>query len=70
MDRLLSEKTILGEIVPWGRTTLWRNVVAGTFPPPRTISENRRAWLESEVSDWINTRPIADAYESIEKSAA
>ena len=29
---------------------------------------NRKAWLESEVSDWISSRPVADAYRSIEKS--
>jgi len=69
MDRLLSEKMILDKVVPWGRTTLWRKVVAGTFPPPRAISENRKAWLESEVSDWISTRPVANAYRSLEKPA-
>lgn len=69
MDRFISERTILDKIVPWGRTTLWRKVVAGEFPAPRAISENRKAWLESELSDWISTRPVANAYQSIEKPA-
>ncbi len=69
MDRFLSEKVILGEIVPWGRTTLWRKVRAGEFPPPRALSEHRKAWLQSEVADWISTRPVANAYRSTEGSA-
>ena len=69
MDRFLSERFILEKIVPWGRTTIWRKVRAGEFPPPRAISENRKAWLESEVLKWVESRPVADAYKSIEESA-
>ena len=68
MDRFLSEKQLLSQVVPWGRTTLWRKVRAGYFPPPRALSENRKAWLESEVSEWVSARPIADAYQSVEES--
>ena len=70
MDRFLSEKEILSGIVPWGRTTLWRKVRAGEFPPPRALSENRKAWLESELLKWVESRPVADAYKSIEESAS
>ncbi len=70
MDRFLSEKEILGGIVPWGRTTLWRKVRAGEFPPPRALSENRKAWLESELLKWVESRPVADAYKSVEESAS
>jgi len=66
MDRFLSEKEILGEIVPWGRTTLWRKVRAGEFPPPRALSENRKGWLESQVVEWVESRPVADAYKSVD----
>ena len=62
MDRFLSEKEILETIVPWGRTTLWRKVRASAFPAPRALSDNRKAWLQSEVSDWLKNRPIAAAY--------
>ena len=62
MDRLLAEKEILDRIVPWGRTTLWRKVRQGKFPAPRAVSENRKAWLESEISDWISGRPVAPQY--------
>ncbi len=57
MDRFLSEKEILGGIVPWGRTTLWRKVRAGEFPPPRALSENRKGWLESQCRNGSNPGP-------------
>jgi len=28
------------------------------FPPGRKLSPNTRAWLESEIDEWINSRPI------------
>ena len=62
MDRLLSEKEILNRVIPWGRTTLWRKVREGKFPAPRALSSNRKAWLESEISDWISKCPVAPQY--------
>ena len=62
MDRLLSEKEILAEYVPWGRTTLWRKVRSSDFPAPRSLSSNRKAWLASEIEAWIKSRPVADQY--------
>ena len=64
MDRLLSEKEVLTQ-VPWGRTTLWRQVRDGHFPAPREISDNRKAWLESELAAWVESRPVAPAYQGV-----
>jgi len=68
MDRLISEKSIVS-LLGISRTTVWRMVRAGEFPRPRAVSENRKAWLESEVSEWVNARPVADAYRSVEGAA-
>lgn len=61
MDRLLSEKDVVA-LVSLSRITLWRKVRNCDFPLPRRISTGRKAWLESEISDWISERPVADAY--------
>jgi prophage regulatory protein len=66
MDGFLTEKQVLDRIVPWSRTTLWRKVRAGQFPAPRALSENRRGWLRSQVSEWVESRPVADAYQASE----
>ncbi len=39
------------------RTTLWRLERKGEFPVRRQIGENSVGWLESEVDDWIESRP-------------
>jgi predicted DNA-binding transcriptional regulator AlpA len=49
--RMLSEKQVL-EIVPVGRTTLYRMEKAGRFPPSTYISPNRRVWFEDEIVAW------------------
>ncbi len=68
VEKLLSEKDLV-ELIGLSRITLWRKVRAQEFPPPRKISVGRKAWLESEVSDLISTRPVANAYRSVDASA-
>ncbi len=41
------------EITSLSRTTRWRMERAGTFPRRRQISENRIAWVRSEILEWI-----------------
>jgi prophage regulatory protein len=50
-QRMLTEAGVL-ELVPFGRTTLWRKEKDGSFPASTYISANRHAWFESEVADW------------------
>jgi len=51
--RMLNEKQVL-EIVPVGRTTLYRMEKAGRFPRSTYISANRRVWFEDEIIAWQN----------------
>ena len=39
------------------RTTLWRRVRAGTFPPPTELGKNSIGWPESEIDAWLANRP-------------
>ena len=39
------------------RTTLWRRVRTGTFPPPTELGENSIGWPESEIAGWLAERP-------------
>jgi prophage regulatory protein len=38
------------------RSSLYRLVAQGAFPKQRRLSPSTVGWLESEVSDWINSR--------------
>jgi prophage regulatory protein len=51
--RMLNEKQVL-EIVPVGRTTLYRMAKSGRFPRSTYISANRRVWFEDEIIAWQN----------------
>lgn len=51
--RMVNEKQVL-EIVPVGRTTLYRMEKAGRFPRSTYISPNRRVWFEDEIIAWQN----------------
>jgi predicted DNA-binding transcriptional regulator AlpA len=51
--RMLNEKQVL-QIVPVGRTTLYRMEKAGRFPRSTYISPNRRVWFEDEIVAWQN----------------
>jgi Prophage CP4-57 regulatory protein (AlpA) len=39
--------------------TIYRLALAGKFPKRRQLSENSVAWLEADILDWIDSRPIA-----------
>ena len=49
VDRMLRTRDVLAAM-GWSRTTLWRRVRAGDFPPPVELGPNSNGWLES----WVN----------------
>ena len=51
-DRFLSKPEVL-RIAGFSAATLWREVNAGRFPIPVSISAQRKGFLESEVRAWI-----------------
>jgi prophage regulatory protein len=58
-DRLLDVQEVMV------RTTLSRNTIAelehaGAFPRRRRVTPNRVAWLESEIDEWIASRPAEE----------
>jgi prophage regulatory protein len=49
--RMLNEKQVR-QIVPVGRTTLYRMEKAGRFPKSTYISPNRRVWFADQIIAW------------------
>ena len=45
------------EIVPVGKSTLFRMVKEGTFPKGKLISPNRRVWDAAIIARWQNELP-------------
>ncbi len=39
------------------RSTLWRRIQEGTFPPPVSLGGRAVGWRAAEVEDWIESLP-------------
>lgn len=50
---LLKIKQVL-ELVPVGKTTLYKMIDAGKFPRPIRLSERAVAWRKSDILQWID----------------
>ncbi len=53
---LLDYDALKSKGVDYSKTQLWRKVKAGTFPKPIKLGAQRRAWLATEIDEWIKTR--------------
>jgi prophage regulatory protein len=53
--RLQEVKNITG----LSSATIWRMEKSGAFPSRRKIAPHSVGWLSSELSQWIESRPIA-----------
>ena len=47
--------------VPYSRATIYRLMTAGQFPRPFSLGARAVAWLESDVTAWIEARLSAPA---------
>ena len=56
MDQMLRPPDVMAR-TGLSRTTLWRRVRAGTFPPPTELGENAIGWPASTISAWLADRP-------------
>ena len=44
-----------------GKSCIYDKIASGEFPKPRQLTPGRVAWVQSEVSDWALSRPVATA---------
>lgn len=59
-DRILRVRDVT-ERVGLGRTSLWRKERDGEFPRRRVIGGGIVGYLESEIDDWIKSRPVVQS---------
>ena len=41
------------------KTTIYRKVAEGSFPPPIKIGVRAVRWSEAEIAEWLKARPRA-----------
>jgi prophage regulatory protein len=51
-DRIIRLKTVLSR-TGLSRSTIYRKIAEGTFPPQIKISVNCSGWHESDITRWI-----------------
>ncbi|MCG2840778.1 AlpA family transcriptional regulator [Sandaracinobacter sp. RS1-74] len=51
-DRIVRLKTVLARTA-LSRSTIYRKIAEGTFPPQLRISVNGAGWHESDIDRWI-----------------
>jgi prophage regulatory protein len=54
-DRLIPKKEVI-RLTSLSGTTIWRLARIGQFPAPIQLSRGRVAFLQSQVTAWINAR--------------
>ncbi|WP_297776186.1 AlpA family phage regulatory protein [uncultured Roseovarius sp.] len=55
-DKILRQKD-LQSIIGLSRSTIYRQVHAGTFPPPIKFTDRLIGWRASVILDWLANRP-------------
>ena len=53
--KLISKKQV-SEMTSLSATTIWRQIRAGKFPAGIKISDNRIAWRESDLTNWLKSK--------------
>lgn len=51
-DRIIRLKTVLAR-TGLSRSTIYRKIAEGTFPPQLKISANGAGWHESDINRWV-----------------
>jgi len=57
-DRILRQKDVQ-DITGLSRSTIYRQVNAGTFPAPVKLTDRLIGWHGSTISEWLAARPEA-----------
>jgi prophage regulatory protein len=51
------------------RSTIYKKVAEGEFPPPVRLTSNTVAWRSEEVEEWIRARPVAESVQGPHRDA-
>jgi predicted DNA-binding transcriptional regulator AlpA len=57
MEKLILRRDLKAAGYITSDATHYRDIAAGRFPLGRLISPNVRAWTESEIREWLLSRP-------------
>ena len=67
-DRLLRRRQV-EEITGMRRSSIYRLMQSGDFPPPVRVGPAAVRWKESDITGWMESRPIARSQSGPSKAA-
>ena len=50
------------DITGVSRSSIYKWMDEGTFPPPKKLGERAIAWDSREIAEWVDSRPIHEEY--------
>lgn len=63
-DPLLTDPEV-SQVTSISRTSRYELIRKGKFPKPVQVSQCRVAWRSSSVQGWIDSLPVADAFQDV-----
>lgn len=46
------------------KSSIWKGISEGTFPAPLELGPKARGWRESDINEWLESRPVAQTKSS------
>ncbi|WP_224798112.1 helix-turn-helix transcriptional regulator [Idiomarina abyssalis] len=65
MDKIVKQPELI-KALGVSRGTLFNMRRDGTIPAPRKISSRCVGWLQSEIDEWLKSRPSAERFSGLQ----
>ena len=59
MSSIIQRLPLVKERTGLGRSSIYSGVKAGSFPRPVALGARAVGWLDSDITEWIESRPLA-----------
>ena len=67
--RILKTNEVV-KIIGLSKVTIWRIEKSGTFPKRINLTNRRVGWIESEILEWLESRPKGICAEPVMQMSA
>ena len=64
--RILKTNEVV-KIIGLSKVTIWRMEKSGAFPKRINLTNRRVGWIESEILDWLESRPRGICAEPVKR---
>jgi prophage regulatory protein len=62
MERILRIKDVI-KITALSNSTIYELIKSNDFPRPKRIGKRAVGWLENDIQNWVDSRPLGGSWE-------